>query len=128
MCICINSYNSRDFSIFLNYVEKRQKPCGKFAKTFFVFLCRRSPKNFFLKTFFLENICAYVLSPWPLAFLSLASRGSMSSEGLSLAMDFFCVLGLCLESYVLDSTSVFCKKLYLQKNIYVYFGGCLNVF
>ena len=35
--------------------------------------------------------------PWP--------RGGLSSEGLSLASDFFCVLGLGLEPCVLDSTS-----------------------
>ena len=72
-----------------NFVEKRQKPRGKFVKTFFVFLKHRSPekkfwrplrlkKNFedlffeiawkkILKTFFLENACAWVLGPWPRA-------------------------------------------------------------
>ena len=49
-------------------------------------------KNF--KTFFFrENLR---LCPW--------SRDDLSSEGLSLASDFFCVLGL--ESCVLDCTSV----------------------
>ena len=79
----------------------------------------RSPENFFvglfflgdrlkkcLKTFFffLENTCLYVHGfghehscPWP--------RKGLSSEGLSLSLasDFFCVLGL--EPCVLDSTS-----------------------
>ena len=40
----------------------------------------------------LEHIC-----PWP--------REGLSSEGLSLALDFFCVLGLGLEPCVLDYTS-----------------------
>ena len=40
----------------------------------------------------LEHSC-----PWP--------RECLSSEGLSLASDFFCVLGLDLEPRVLDSTS-----------------------
>ena len=62
----------------------------------------RSPKKLFLKTFFLENTWGCVLGPWPRAFLSLASRG-LSSERLSLAWDFFWVLGL--ELCVLDSTS-----------------------
>ena len=46
-------------------------------------------------TFFLENTCA--LCPWP--------QEGPSSEGRSLASDLFCVLGLCLEPCVLDSTS-----------------------
>ena len=41
----------------------------------------------------LEHSC-----PWP--------RECLSSERLSLALDFFCVLGLGLEPCVLDSTSV----------------------
>ena len=40
----------------------------------------------------LEHSC-----PWP--------RECLSSERLSLALDFFCVLGLGLEPCVLDSTS-----------------------
>ena len=40
----------------------------------------------------LEHSC-----PWP--------RECLSSERLSLASDFFCVLGLGLEPCVLDSTS-----------------------
>ena len=52
--------------------------------------------------FFLESTCACVLGlehscPWP--------RECLSSERLSLASDFFCVLGLGLEPCVLDSTS-----------------------
>ena len=64
----------------------------------------------FLKTVFLENTCGCVLGPWPWprAFLSLASRGSVLEKPvLGLASDFFCVLGLGLglEPCVLDSTS-----------------------
>ena len=59
----------------------------------------------FLKTFFLENTCGCVLGPWPWAFLSLASRGSVLGKAvLGLGLEFFCVLGL--EPCVLDSTSV----------------------
>ena len=48
----------------------------------------------FLKTFFLENTCACVLGPWPWprAFLSLASRGSVLGRavlGLGLGLGFF---------------------------------------
>ena len=74
-----------------NYLEKRQKPRGKFAKTFF-----------------LENICAPVSlvlglglehsCPWP--------REGLSSEGLSLvlalASDFF--VSLALASSLVSST------------------------
>ena len=46
-----------------------------------------------MKTFFFgEHLC---LCPWP--------RECLSSERLSLALDFFCVFGL--EPCVLDSTS-----------------------
>ena len=52
--------------------------------------------------FFLESTCA--LCPWP--------RECLSSERLSLASDFFCVLGL--EPCVLDSTSVNCLPLSIR--------------
>ena len=111
-----------------NFVGKRQKPCRKFAKTFFCFpqveiawkklfedlfcLKKKIWGPFFefawkkiLKTFFWRT----------LAPVSLASRGSVLGleiflcswprEGLSLALKFFCVLGLDLEPSVLDSTS-----------------------
>ena len=42
--------------------------------------------------------------PWPGAFLSLASRGSFLGRCV-LGLGFFCVLGLGLEPYVVDSTS-----------------------
>ena len=53
----------------------------------------------------LEHSCT-----WP--------QNGLSSEGLSLASDFFCVLGLGLEPCVLDSTSVYYLKqfLFLQSN------------
>ena len=40
--------------------------------------------------------------PWPRAFLSLASRGSVLGKAV-LGLEFFCVLGR--EPCVLDSTS-----------------------
>ena len=83
--------------------------------------CRSPEKNFrrrfllenarkkILKTFFCWRIFALVSlvlglglehsCPWP--------REGLFSEGLSLALDFFCVLGLGLEPCVLDSTSVY---------------------
>ena len=60
----------------------------------------------FLKTFFLGNACSCVFGPWPWprAFLSLASRGSVLGKAvLGLGLGFFCVLGY--EPCVLDSTS-----------------------
>ena len=70
----------------LNLVGKRQKPRGKFAKTFFVFLNWRSPENKLFKTYFawkkfwrpffvFEYKCTCVLGPWPwprIFFVSLA--------------------------------------------------------
>ena len=86
---------------------------GSWTAVFFELLkfCT-SPKKFFVsgdclkkifEDFFLENTCACVLGPWP--------REGLSSEGLSLATDFFCVLGLGLEPYVLDSTLVLASSL-----------------
>ena len=51
----------------------------------------RSPEKKFLKTFFfLESTCACVLGPWPRAFLSLASRGSVLGNAvLGLGLGFF---------------------------------------
>ena len=73
-----------------------------FLNTFFCFFGGRLKKNFedLLFIFCLENTCACVLGlehscPWP--------QEGLSSEGLSLASDFFCVLGL--EPCVVDSTS-----------------------
>ena len=68
-----------------------------------VFLWRLPEKFLWRPFFFLESTCACVLGlehscPWP--------REVLSSERLSLASDFFCVLGLGLEPWVLDSTSV----------------------
>ena len=54
-------------------------------------------KKIFEDLFLLENTYACVLTPWP--------REGLSSEGPSLASDFFCVLGL--EPCVLDFTSGF---------------------
>ena len=58
-------------------------------------------KNFF-EDLFLENTCGRVLGPWPWprAFLSLASRGSVLGKA---------VLGLGLEPCVLDFTSAFSR-------------------
>ena len=64
----------------------------------------RRLKKIFEDLFFLENACACVLGPWPWprAFLSLASGGSVHGKAV-LGLGFFCVLGL--EPCVLDSTS-----------------------
>ena len=48
----------------------------------------RRPEKLFLKIFFLENTCGCVLGPWPRAFLSLASRGSVSGKAV-LGLGFF---------------------------------------
>ena len=61
-----------------------------------------------LKTFFLENTCGCVLGPWPWprAFLSLSSRGSVLKKAvLGLGLGFFLCPWLGLEPWVLDSTS-----------------------
>ena len=81
----------------------------KFLKTFFYFL--KNAWKFFLKSWFFFfffgeylRLCPW---PWPQAFLSLASRGSVLRRAvLGLSHGFFCVLGLGLEPSVLDSTSV----------------------
>ena len=50
----------------------------------------RSPEKIFEDFFFLENVCACVLAPWPRAFLSLASRSSVLGKAvLGLGLGFF---------------------------------------
>ena len=105
-----------DMTFFPLYLGNRQNPRGK---TFFfgerlIFaenrcILARKPFLFeiakiILGTFFLETTCA--LCPWPRAFLSLASRGSVLERSvLGLGIGFF----LCPwhRSCVLDSTSVY---------------------
>ena len=48
----------------------------------------RLPEKLFLRPFFLENTCGCVLGPWPRAFLSLASRGSVLGKAV-LGLGFF---------------------------------------
>ena len=115
-------------TFFSRFLGNRQKPRGKFGKTFFFFLFRRTldflgkigvssrkdlffwrlPKKFFwVPFFFVENTCSLCSWPWPRAFLPLASKGSVSRTpvlGLGRRI-FFCVLGHGLEGCVLDSTS-----------------------
>ena len=76
-----------------NFVGKRQKPCGKSAKTFCLVSSDRL-KNFFEDLFFFWR--------------------TLASVSLALASKFFCVLGLGLEPCVLDSTSAI---LYYEHNI-----------
>ena len=54
----------------------------------------------------MESTCACVLGPWPIGLEHSCPwpRECLSSERLSLASDFFCVLGLGREPCVLDST------------------------
>ena len=78
-----------------------------FVKTFFLFFFWDRLKNFCEDLFFFRRALALVSlilglglehsCPWP--------REVLSSERLSLASDFFCVLGLGLEPCVLYSTS-----------------------
>ena len=81
-------------------------------KKFFSEFFWRSPEKKFLRPFFffffLENACR--LCPWPQAYLSLASSILVLERAvLGLGRRFFCVLGLGLEPFVLDSTSAFSK-------------------
>ena len=92
-----------------NFVGKRQKHCGKSAKTIFLvsssrdrlkkifkdlFRLKKNFEDFFLRSpeekfwrpfFFFENTCVCVLGPWP-------------REGLFLASKFFVSLALSLVS------------------------------
>ena len=71
------------YLFFSSFWRTRQRPRGKFMKTFL----------------FWKTLALCVVGPWPRAFLSLASRGSVLGLGL------FCVLVLGLEPGVFDSTS-----------------------
>ena len=53
------------------------KFCGALEKFFGRRFSGDCLKNFGEDLFFLESTCACVLGPWPRAFLSLASRGSV---------------------------------------------------
>ena len=64
----------------------------RLKKIFEDFFLKLPEKNFEDLFFSRTLTCICVLGPWP-------------REGLSLASKFFCVLGLGLEPYVLDSTS-----------------------
>ena len=76
----------------------------------------RLPEKLFWIPFFFENTCGCVLGPWPRAFLSLASRGSVLGKAV-LGLGFFCVLGL--EPSVLDSTSAIGLHLHtLQSSVF----------
>ena len=103
--------SAREQHYFLNcwnFVEKRQKPCGKLAKTSFYSAIGDRLKSIF-KTFFawnkfwgpffLENTFACVLGPWSRAFLCLASRGSVFGRAvLGLGRGFFVSLASSLVS------------------------------
>ena len=71
------------------FSRRTLETCGKFTKFW-------SEDPFFVKSL---PRCVLGVWPWP--------RDGLSSVGLSLALasDFFCVLGLILEPYGLDSTS-----------------------
>ena len=76
----------------------------------FVLKSAREPAKFFLTTFRAKTFFLFLLRPLPLCVLGLEHscpwpRKGLHSERLSLASDFFCVLGLGLEPCVLDSTS-----------------------
>ena len=93
-----------DLIIFLNYLGKRQKPRGKFANIFFVFLFWRSPEKNCWRSFFLRTLAPVSLvlehsCSWP-------SEG-LSSKGLSLALasEFF----LCPWSW----PRALCSRLHL---------------
>ena len=68
----------RPFFVFLNWIS----PEKKLFKTIFAW------KIFWKFFFFFENTCACVLGPWPRAFLSLASRGSVLGRAV-LGLGFF---------------------------------------
>ena len=75
----------------------------------------RSPEKIFEDLFFWRTLAAVSLvlglglehsCPWPRAFLSLASRGSVHGKAvIGLGLGFFCVFSLGFELCVLDSTS-----------------------
>ena len=89
------------------------------AKIFFFFEERLNfPENlriFRAKTVFLRSLPRCVLGPWPSAFLSLASRGSVLGKT---------VLDLGLKPCVLDSTS----DIYVVKDAISHLSFCIFSF
>ena len=93
---------------FFSLCKIFRKICDFLRENLFFF--RKTPENspriceFFVQRplfYVLENTCALCL--W---FLILASKGlSSESQSLALPLDLFCIFGLGLEPFVLDSTS-----------------------
>ena len=78
----------------------------------------RSPEKNFKDLFFLENICACVLGPWPWprAFLSLVSKGYVLGKAvLGLGLGFF----LCPWPW----PRALCPRLHLWYSIYIRNSG-----
>ena len=100
MCICAIV----GICTFLKLRRKTSETSRNICEDLFCFPGLKIAGKILLKTFFLENTCLCVLSPWfwHRALLSLASRGSVIGRAV-LGFEFFCVLGL--EPCVLDSTS-----------------------
>ena len=104
--------NLRGLFLFLNWRSPEKNILKTFSleKNFWRTFFLRSPEK--ILDFFLLDTCAWVLSPWPRAFLSLASRRSVLERAvLGLDLDFFCVFGsLALASSLVSSTLplVFC--------------------
>ena len=100
-CLVLGSRTALFFEP-LNFCWKTRNPCGKFAKTFFFW--RSSEKNF-ENLFFGEHLR---LCPWPRAFLSLASRGSVLGRAVLGLGIFFVPLALA-SSLVSSTTPLLCK-------------------
>ena len=120
-CPVLGSRTALFFDL-LKFVGKRQKPRGKFAKTFFVFLVWRSPEKICLKTFlfpFWRTLApvSLVLGPWP--------REGLSLKGLFLALDFLVSLASSLVSstplLIINVLILYMPKIYLCKMQVKYF-------
>ena len=100
-------------STFFEWLKFCRSPQKKFYKTFFFW---RSPEKNFEDLFF-DNTCTCVLGPWPRAFLSLASRGSVLGRAvLGLGLQFFlCPLpwprALCPQLHLWLGTRAFADAL-----------------
>ena len=114
--------DSTIFCIVKILLENARNPAENLRRPFLFSSFGDRLKNIFEDLIF-ENTCAWALGPWPWPQHFFPwPRKVLSSEGLPLALDFFCVLGL--EPCVLDSSSDNYHKQRFCENLCMFSDAC----